>query len=160
MLSVSYRINRNTHLIFSHYFIWKQFFSLKFLEKDYKIKLLFKFLFFTLFTINILFIKTFILYGNISECCKCLKITWITMWKENITINFNYFKHLGLVTQSCLTLCDTMDCNQPGLSVHGILKVRILSWAAIPFSRESPQPRDWTWVSCIAGSLFPTWTNI
>ena len=27
-----------------------------------------------------------------------------------------------LVTQSCLTLCDPMDCNQSGSSVHGILK--------------------------------------
>ena len=24
----------------------------------------------------------------------------------------------SLVTQSCLTLCDTMDCNMPGLPVH------------------------------------------
>ena len=26
-----------------------------------------------------------------------------------------------LVTQSCLTLCDPMDCSPPGFSVHGIL---------------------------------------
>ena len=26
-----------------------------------------------------------------------------------------------LVTQSCLTLCDSMDCSPPGPSVHGIL---------------------------------------
>ena len=35
-----------------------------------------------------------------------------------------------LVTQSCPTLCEPMDC-----SVHGILQVRILKWVAIPFSR-------------------------
>ena len=26
---------------------------------------------------------------------------------------------LCLVTQSCLTLCDSMDCSPPGFSVHG-----------------------------------------
>ena len=41
-----------------------------------------------------------------------------------------------LVTQLCLTLCDPMDCNPPGSSVHGILQARILEGAAIPFSRE------------------------
>ena len=37
-----------------------------------------------------------------------------------------------LVTQSCLTLCDSMDCGLPG-SVHGILQARILEYVAIPF---------------------------
>ena len=40
-----------------------------------------------------------------------------------------------LVAQSCLTLCDPMDCSPPGSSVHGILQARILEWVAIPFSR-------------------------
>ena len=31
-----------------------------------------------------------------------------------------------LVAQSCLTLCDPMDCNPPGSFVHGILQARIL----------------------------------
>ena len=39
-----------------------------------------------------------------------------------------------LVTQSCPTLCDPMDHNLPGLSVHRILQVRKLEWAAISFS--------------------------
>ena len=50
-----------------------------------------------------------------------------------------------LVAQSCLTLCDPMDCIPPGSSVHGILQARILEWVAIPFSRASSQPRDRTW---------------
>ena len=32
--------------------------------------------------------------------------------------------------QSCPTLCDPMDCNPPGSSVHGIIQVRILEWVA------------------------------
>ena len=59
-----------------------------------------------------------------------------------------------LVTQSCLTLCDPMDCSPPGSSVHGILQARILGWVAIPFSRGSSPPRDRTHVPCIAGRFF------
>ena len=36
-----------------------------------------------------------------------------------------------LVTQSCLTLCDTIDCSPPGSSVHGVFQERILEWVAI-----------------------------
>ena len=33
---------------------------------------------------------------------------------------------LCLLAQSCLTLCDPMNCSPPGSSVHGILQARIL----------------------------------
>ena len=33
----------------------------------------------------------------------------------------------GNLLQSCLTLCDTMDCSSPGISVHGIFQARISS---------------------------------
>ena len=33
-----------------------------------------------------------------------------------------------LVAQSCLILCEPMDCSPPGSSVHGILQARILEW--------------------------------
>ena len=52
-----------------------------------------------------------------------------------------------------------MDCSPPGSSVHGILQARILEWAAIPFSRDSSPPRDWTWVSCTEGRFFTVWDN-
>ena len=64
---------------------------------------------------------------------------------------------LVLVAQSCLTLCDPMDCmdcSLSGSSVHGILQARILEWVAILFSRGSSQPRDQTQVSCIAGTFY------
>ena len=53
-----------------------------------------------------------------------------------------------------LLSCVPMDCSPPGSSVHGILQAKILEWVAIPFSRESSQPRDRTQVSCIAGGFF------
>ena len=61
------------------------------------------------------------------------------------------------VTQSCPALCDPMDCSLPGFSILGILQVRILGCVTIPFSRGPSQPRDQTWVSCIAGRFFTVW---
>ena len=55
-----------------------------------------------------------------------------------------------LVTQSCLTLCDPMDSNLPGSSVHGISQARILEWVAIPLSRGSPNR---SWIYFIAGGF-------
>ena len=65
--------------------------------------------------------------------------------------------HLCKVTQLCLTLWDPMDCSPPGSSIHGILQAGILEWAAMPSSRGSSQPRDWTHIShfcCTAGRFF------
>ena len=52
-----------------------------------------------------------------------------------------------------------MDCNPPGSSVHGLLQARILEWVAIPNSRGSSWPREWTQVSCITGRFFTIWAT-
>ena len=45
------------------------------------------------------------------------------------------------VSQSCPSLCDSMDCTPLGSSVHGILQARILEWVAISFSKRiEPRP--------------------
>ena len=49
--------------------------------------------------------------------------------------------------QSCLTLCNPMDCSPPGSSVHGIFQARIMEWGATFSSRGSSQSRDPTHVS-------------
>ena len=36
---------------------------------------------------------------------------------------------------------------------------QILEWVAVPFSRRSSQPRDWTGVSCITGRFFTNWAT-
>ena len=64
-----------------------------------------------------------------------------------------------LVAQLYPTLCNPIDCSLPGSSVHGILQARILEWVAIFFSKGSSWPRDWTWVSCIAGRFFTIWAT-
>ena len=63
------------------------------------------------------------------------------------------------VAQSCLTLCDPMDCSQPGSSVYGIFQARILEWVAISFSRVTSWPRDQTRVSHIVGRRFTVWAT-
>ena len=50
------------------------------------------------------------------------------------------------VAQLCPTLCNPMV-----YTVYGILQARIPEWVAFSFSRGSPQPRDRTQVSHIAG---------
>ena len=41
----------------------------------------------------------------------------------------------------------------------GILQARILEWVAIPFSRGSSQPKNWTGVSYTAGRFFTSWAT-
>ena len=57
------------------------------------------------------------------------------------------------------TLCDPMDCSQPGSSVHGILQARILEQVVMPSSRGSSWPRDRAWVSCIASRFCISWST-
>ena len=52
-----------------------------------------------------------------------------------------------------------MGCSPTGSFVHGILQAKILECVAIPFSRGSSQPRDWTWVSCTVGRFFAIWAT-
>ena len=64
-----------------------------------------------------------------------------------------------LITQSCPTLCHPMDRTSPGLSVNGILQIRVLEWVSNPSSRGSSQPRVWIRVSCIAGRFLTIWAT-
>ena len=57
--------------------------------------------------------------------------------------------YVMVCAQSCLTLCNTLDCSPPGSSVHGILPTRILEWVAIASSKWTSLPRDQPCVSCI-----------
>ena len=49
-----------------------------------------------------------------------------------------------LVVHLCPTLCNPMDCSPLGSSVNGISQARILEWVAMPSSKGSFWPRDWT----------------
>ena len=66
---------------------------------------------------------------------------------------------LYFVAQSCLTLCNPVDCSPPDSFVHGILQARILEWIAMPSDKGTSQPRNRTQVSCIASRFFTDWAN-
>ena len=63
------------------------------------------------------------------------------------------------VSRSILSLCDSVNCNLPGPSVHGILQARTLEWVAVLFSRGSSQARDRSQVPCTAGRFFTIWAT-
>ena len=70
-----------------------------------------------------------------------------------------YYCFISEVAQSCLTLCDPMDCSLPGSSIHGIFQAKVLEWGAIAFSRACSWPRVRTWVSHIVGRCFTIWAT-
>ena len=63
------------------------------------------------------------------------------------------------VIESCLTLCDPMDCSPPSSSVYEISQGRILEWVVIYFSRGSSWPRNWTCISCIGRQILYHWAT-
>ena len=92
----------------------------------------------------------------------CVGVSFQIIWVNNCTMNTGQCGKpiLGgvcLVTESCLTLCNPMDCGPPGSSVYGIFQARILERVAMPSSRGSSQHRDQahiSCVSCITGGFF------
>ena len=74
----------------------------------------------------------------------------ISIGNQNL-LNIYYALVKMLVTQSCQTHCNPMDCSLPGSPVHGILQARMLAWVAIPFSIGSSPPRNRTQISLNAG---------
>ena len=94
---------------------------------------------------------------NVLQYCFCF-MPWLFGHKA-CGISAPQERKEGEVAQSCLTLCNPMDCSLPGSSVHGIFQARILEWVAFLFSRRSSRPRDWTQVSCIIGRRFTIWAT-
>ena len=79
----------------------------------------------------------------------------LVLWHSAFFMDqFPYWYMKVKVAQSCPALCDPRD-----YAVHGILHVRILEWIAVPFSRESFRPRNWTGVSYIADRSFTSWAT-
>ena len=58
--------------------------------------------------------------------------------------------------QSCPTLCEPMDCNLPGASVHRIFQARILEWVAISSSGNLPNTGIEPMSPALAGRFFTT----
>ena len=63
-----------------------------------------------------------------------------------------------MLTQSCPTLCNSMNYSLPGSSVHGIFQARILEWVAISSSMDLPNSgiKFASLSPTLAGKLFST----
>ena len=77
--------------------------------------------------------------GPVLTCPYSCHCAFLLMWKTipctSITSQDSIDVWVcAMSLQSCLALCDTMDCSPPGSSVHGIFRARILEWGAIAFS--------------------------
>ena len=59
-------------------------------------------------------------------------------WNGTAFHMFVLFLHCCLISKSCPTLYDPMDCSPPGSSVHGISQARVLKWVALPSPRALP----------------------
>ena len=81
-----------------------------------------------------------------------------SLWDKKIHKSMKVY-YVCEVAQSCLTLCNPMDCSLPGSSVHGIFQAIVLEWTAISFSKGSSQLRDQTQVSRIEGRRFNLWAT-
>ena len=66
----------------------------------------------------------------------CLRMELKVLLKCTRRHNVSCVKSL----QSCLTLCDPMDCSPSGSSVHRILQARILEWVGMPPPGGLPNP--------------------
>ena len=79
-------------------------------------------------------------WWGVCMCVKTLRGMALTSYEATCT-------HAKSLLQSCPTLCNPMDCNTPGSSVHGILQARILERVATPSSRGSSWPWNRTCIS-------------
>ena len=98
-----------------------------------------------------------------------LTLTWYEALKDFTTVATSEMIHLlreihfvlynrhKKAHEACSVMSDSLQPH--GLHIHGILQARKLEWVAVPFSRESSQPRDWTQVSHIAGGFFTSWAT-
>ena len=64
------------------------------------------------------------------------------------------------VAQSCPTLCDPVNCNLPGSSIHGILQARILEWVAISFSSIYVQTYAYKYTRLLCKMYFFLWVML
>ena len=87
----------------------------------------------------------------------CIAVQILNHWTSMEVIIHNFLMNVKWKSLSRVPLFATPWT--VGSPVHGVLQARILEWVAMPFSRGSSQPRNWTQVSRIAGRFFTVWAT-
>ena len=99
---------------------------------------------------------------------KSLSRVWLFVWQSCLYSPWNSpGQKTGVGNLSLLQRIFPTQGSNPGLQhCRWILyqlshkgSPRILEWVGYPFSSGSSQPRDWTWVSWIAGGFFTSWAT-
>ena len=71
---------------------------------------------------HVLYFYTCILFLNLYYMCKLLVTVFLLLYSQWSCCFLIYqsfsFLQFSLVAQSCLTICDPMNCSTPGLPVH------------------------------------------
>ena len=92
--------------------------------------------------------------------CVCICSAYIHMYlRVFIYVCMGVCVCVCVCAQSHPTLCSSMDYSLPASSVHLIPQASVLEWVAISSFRRSPQPRDWTCVSCIGRRILYHWAT-
>ena len=88
-------------------------------------------------------------YVKTSSCSLSYPVHGVLLWQPKLTETVTEITESKMVTtagaaaaataaakslQTCLALCDPIDCSPPGSPVPGILQARTLQWVAISFS--------------------------
>ena len=97
---------------------------------------------------------SFVLHG---ELCLifCNDLNGKRIWRLDMCICITEsLCFVCLVAQSCLSLCNSMNSSARLLCPWGFSRQELLAWVAMPSSRGSSQPRNWSQVSCIADGFF------
>ena len=97
------------------------------------------------------------------DTCICMAESLCCPFETISTLLISYVCVGAKSLELCLTLCNPMDWSPPGSPVHGVLQARILEWVAVPSSRGSSWPRDWTrisYVSCIGRWVLYHWRHL
>ena len=78
---------------------------------------------------------------------------WGAEWGVGTSLLLAFLTQVNMF-QACMCthvwICNPMDCSTPDSFVQGIFQASILKWVAVPYSRESPRPRDRTCISRIS----------
>ena len=87
---------------------------------------------------------------------------WV-IWSRVLQLLGVEIKHSVIITRWMQVFSHVQLFVTPWTIAHqaplsmGIIQARILERVAIPFSRGSSQPRDWTQVPCTSGRFFTVW---